>query len=86
MVESCNTETCLLREIILEISKKVKIIHFILNFKYYYYSLLLLFFKDCRLEEEEFKGCLRKVKDDKTKYYCILCNKNFPYLLQEDVF
>ena len=86
MVESCNTETCLLREIILEIAKKVKIIHFILNFKYYYYSLLLLFFKDCGLEEEEFKGCLRKVKDDKTKYYCILCNKNFPYLLQEDVF
>ena len=31
--------------------------------------------QDSWLEEEEFKSWLRKVKDDKTKYRCIVCNK-----------
>ena len=32
-------------------------------------------FQDSWLEEEEFKSLLRKVKDDKIKYRCIVCNK-----------
>ena len=32
-------------------------------------------FQDSRLEEEEFKSWLRKVKNDKTKCGCIQCNK-----------
>ena len=32
-------------------------------------------FQDSRLEEEEFKSWLKLVKDDKTKYSCIVCNK-----------
>ena len=32
-------------------------------------------FQNNWLLEEEFKGCLRKAKDDKTKYRCIVCNK-----------
>ena len=31
-------------------------------------------FQDSWLEGEEFKGWLRKVKDDKTKYCCTLTN------------
>ena len=42
-------------------------------------------FVDSWLEEEEFKGWLRKVKDDKTKYRYIVCSKKLLYLLQEDV-
>ena len=32
-------------------------------------------FQDSWLKKEEFKSWLRKVKDDKTKYCCIVCNK-----------
>ena len=32
-------------------------------------------FQNNWLLEEEFKGWLRKAKDDKTKYRCIVCNK-----------
>ena len=33
-------------------------------------------FQNNWLLEEGFKGWLRKAKDDKTKYRCIVCNKN----------
>ena len=49
------------------------------------YTATLLVFQDSRLEEGEFKGWSRKVKVDKTKYCCIVCNKKLFYLLQEDV-
>ena len=35
------------------------------------------------MEEEEFKGWLRKVKDDKTKYRCIVCNKKLSLCTSE---
>ena len=52
----------------------------------YYYSFLFSIiskmsistsrvFQNNWLLEEEFKGWLRKAKDDKTKYRCIVCNK-----------
>ena len=52
----------------------------------YYYSFLFSIiskmsistsrvFQNNWLLEEEFKGWLRKAKDEKTKYRCIVCNK-----------
>ena len=41
-------------------------------------------FQDSWLEEE-FKSCLRKVKDDKTSIVVLYVTKNFLYLHQKDV-
>ena len=53
---------------------------------YYYYSFLFSIISKMSIStsrvfqnnwklEEEFKGWLRKAKDDKTKYRCIVCNR-----------